>query len=112
MAKTIPEPAKKKTKTAKSWRTLKPRQFLKSKVNVTNNSLDAEKFLHPAGTVWYVAAVDSSGATILPIHKNMIKIKLQNPNWEVNFLKIKQPLNKKDIDELQKFAEGIEYYAC
>ncbi len=73
LAREIPPAHKKTTKPAQSWRTLKPNQYLTSLLPFSHDGRVA-----PAGSLWHVLAVDSSGADIATVD-----VKPLNFHWEL-----------------------------
>ncbi len=86
MSRTIPKPRAKIIKQAKSWRTLKPEQYLVSNLALTNDGAVAD-----AGSLWYISAVNSSGIDIATISLKPVKYHWEIVEWKDYFKKIRKP---------------------
>ncbi len=95
MSRTIPKPHKKVTKPAQSWRTLKPNQYLTSLCAFSHDGRVA-----PAGTWWYVVAVDSSGADLATVSTKPIKFHWVVADWKGKYFARARKPSKARLTEI------------
>lgn len=108
----------------KSWRQLKPGQWLHNylPIEFSHDDGEGEKWgrqinlaghkpcppvLVPAGTLWHVAGVDSEGALLYSLavteEDTGVWLKLRNPSWSVAFERARKP--RKNTPENEAWSE-------